>query len=204
MTYHRVGLLLIGYDKDNIQPALDNLEETLDYPVLLYIAVTSGIGFRTKLPHVVHTFELGESLTVTMNRAYKYLMGECEYVGWFHPDMRAQKNWLSSLVRGMRAEVGKLSAYNPLYSSGDEPEEFHGQEQCYIIRSKVLEEIGLFDERYIGIGGYEDWDMNNRLTSAGYGVLITKKSTVNHVGMETRKGRLHDEKHNYDLFHSLW
>jgi GT2 family glycosyltransferase len=66
--------------------------------------------------------------------------------------------------------------------------------------------VGLFDERFIKCGGYEDWDYNNRVLAEGYQVMITKGSVVWHPTMGTRKN--HDEsesgRKNAELYSQKW
>jgi hypothetical protein len=135
--------------------------------------------------------EPGESLANALNAAFRYWLDlGCEYIGWVHPDMRFDDaDWLAGLLHELRCwpRIGKVCAANTRDPS---PKGIiDGHEQCFLIRSSVLREIGLFDEGYVGIGGYEDWDMNQRVLNAGYRVVVTPRSKVFHEGMATRSRR---------------
>jgi GT2 family glycosyltransferase len=55
---------------------------------------------------------------------------------------------------------------------------------CLLVKRSVLNEIGLFDERF-GIGNYEDDDLCLRALQAGYSLRIVYDSFVHHVGHVT-------------------
>lgn len=148
------------------------------------------------------------SLTVALNTALRFLRDQgYDYIGWIHPDMRFEHaDWLAGLLHELQCwpRVGKACAANtrdPL------PEHMvDGQEQCYLVRTSVLDEIGLFDEGYVGIGGYEDWDMNRRILNAGYRVVVTPRAQVFHQGMATRERRdtTAEQVANAEYFERKW
>jgi hypothetical protein len=133
----------------------------------------------------------GISLATALNTCFRRLLSDgYEYIGWIHPDMRfGDPEWLTGLLHELRCwpKIGKVCAANTRDTLPGGM--IDGHEQCYLIRSSVLREIGLFDEGYVGIGGYEDWDMNMRVLNAGYRVVITPRSRVFHEGMATRSRR---------------
>lgn len=55
---------------------------------------------------------------------------------------------------------------------------------CLLVKRKVLDDIGLFDERY-GIGTCEDDDLCLRAAKKGYALMIALDSFVHHVGHAT-------------------
>ncbi|WP_333474281.1 glycosyltransferase [Paenibacillus gyeongsangnamensis] len=55
---------------------------------------------------------------------------------------------------------------------------------CLLVKRQVLNEIGLFDERY-GLGSYEDDDLCLRAIKQGYSLMIAEDSFVHHVGHAT-------------------
>lgn len=113
-----------------------------------------------------------------------------DFIGWIHPDMRfTDPGWLDGLLTEFRCwpNIGKACAAN--LRDPIPPTMIDAHEQCYLLRRLVLDEIGLFDEGYRGIGGYEDWDMNRRIINAGWRVVLTPRSLVYHVGMATRSQR---------------
>lgn len=210
MSANYVGILLITYnDSQELEYMLPTFEDTVDYPTYLHIIdegstddsvqiCTSWIDKCTNPKIIdVHLEQNGklESLTKAMNRGFRSIMArqECEYIGWAHGDMRFEwAGWLSGLVQAMSfPEVGKVSSYNTRdhgYAL-DTNMLYEGHEQCYLIKRGVLYQVGLFDEQYLGIGGYEDWDLNNRIRNDGFKTIITTNSQVYHAGMGTRGKR---------------
>ncbi|XEC93659.1 glycosyltransferase [Paenibacillus tarimensis] len=55
---------------------------------------------------------------------------------------------------------------------------------CLLVKKQVLDDIGLFDERY-GIGNCEDDDLCLRAVRKGYALMIALDSFVHHVGHAT-------------------
>ncbi len=152
-----------------------------------------------------------ESLTKTMNAGFRHIMSrqECNYIGWIHPDMEFREaSWLSELIDVLQAhpEIGKVCSYNTRDSWPMSEDLMEGQEQCYLIRRGILFKIGLFDEAFIGIGGYEDWDMNNRIRQEGFRVVIAPRSKVWHKGMATRERRdtTAEQIHNGGVYQRKW
>ncbi len=142
------------------------------------------------------------SLTRALNQGLTALLGDprVEFLAWIHNDMLFFRGWLEGLVSvARRPEIGKLAPWNV---SGDPSqytdewaarfmaehrEAFLPGNNCpWIMRREVVERVGLFDERFIKCGGWEDWDYNNRVLDAGYLVGTTGASVVWHEGMGTR------------------
>ena len=225
MSDKDVGLLLITKnDEENLRKMLPTLEATIDYPTYLCVADMcstddSPLVFidwfeRQSNPYIydaiVEYRPKDESLAKTMNVAFKHLMSrqECDYIGWIHSDMLFEEPWLKELVATLQTynEIGKICSFNTRDGQPNSDEIFDGQEQAYLIRRGTLFKIGLFDESFIGIGGYEDWDMNNRIKQEGLKVAITPKSKVWHKGMATRERRdtSAEQIHNAGVYQRKW
>jgi GT2 family glycosyltransferase len=224
-TDNYVGLLLITYnDSENLEKMLSSLETTVDYPSVLFVIdmgstdltlkiISDWVGQQTNsyiTDIVVESWSFLESLTKTMNHGYKYLMSrqECEYIGWVHPDAIYEPKWLSELVATLyvHPEIGKICSFNTRDGRPNFDEPRPGHEQIYLCRRGVLLKVGLFDERFVGIGGGEDMDMNYRLIQEGWKVAISPTSYVNHFGMGTRSKRDTSEEqvHNRQYFIKKW
>lgn len=227
MSDNYVGLFCITHnDIDNLRGMLISLEATIDYPTILYfVDLNSTDGSDEALINFANTYnneyikdvlvstqKLNHlpALTVTQNAGFKYLMSrqECSYIGWIHPDMIYGLEWLSELVATLKyhPEIGKICSFNSRDGRPEIDYIFEGQEQAYIIRREILFQIGLFDENFIGIGGREDWDMNNRIRREGLKVAITPKSVVLHKGMATREKRdtVSEQVYNARLYYKKW
>ena len=227
MSDKYVGLLLITYnDAENLDKALQSLFATIDYPTIIYcmdMGSTDGTIDLLKEfqeiavydnPYVVdvtiHYDKNLSSLTSTMNRGFKWLMArqECDYIGWIHPDAIYEPNWLSELVSTLNVhpEIGKICSHNTRDGLPNYVEPKPGHEQIYIIRRGVLLKVGLFDERFIGIGGAEDLDLNYRIIREGWKVAISPTSHVNHIAMGTRSKRdtSQEQLHNRTEFIKKW
>ncbi len=142
-------------------------------------------------------------LTVALNQGLRRLLADpgVRHVAWIHNDMLFFRGWLEGLVAVVeeRRDIGKLAPWNV---SGDPAryddawaarfmaahrEEFIPGNNCpWIMRRDVVERVGLFDERFVQCGGWEDWDYNNRVLDAGFLVGTTGASVVWHEGMGTR------------------
>lgn len=187
----KIGLVLIERDDDPD-----------DEPMRASLAETSG-EFE-----VLTVDGNTDSLCVSLNKGFDHFRRRgFDYIGWVHPDMRFDDSeWLTSLVSELRCwpKIGKVCAANTRDPLPDRL--IDGHEQCYIVRRLVLDEIGLFDEAYTGIGGYEDWDMNRRILNAGYRVCISPRARVYHAGMQTRSKRDTDDdaRQNASRFIEKW
>lgn len=58
---------------------------------------------------------------------------------------------------------------------------------CLLVKKKVLDEVGGFDERFVG-GSFEDDDLSLRVLQAGYQLKIALDSFVHHHGHTTFTG----------------
>jgi len=223
MSDKYVGLLLITFnDADNLEKMLPSLEATVDYPMCLTIcdigstdetiSIISNWKNKNNNIYDINVFlrERLESLTKTMNHGFKHLMSrqECDYIGWIHPDASYEEGWLSQLVSTLQEhpEIAKICSHNSRdgYSSLEAP--YPGHEQVYIIRRGILFKVGLFDEAFVGIGGFEDLDLNRRIIQEGWKVAIDPKSNVNHTGMGTRSKRdtSQEQMHNRGVYFNKW
>lgn len=226
MSDNYVGLLLITYnDEENLEKMLPTLEATLDYPTIVHVIDMGSTDCSVKI--IADWYELQtnsnlvdlsidrrhklESLSKTMNSGFKYLMSrqECNYVGWIHPDMEFREaSWLSELIDVLQtySDIGKVCSYNTRDSWPMSEDFMEGQEQCYLIKRGILFKVGLFDESFIGIGGYEDWDMNNRIKQEGFKVVIVPRSKVWHKGMATRERRdtTTEQIYNSEIYKKKW
>jgi GT2 family glycosyltransferase len=57
---------------------------------------------------------------------------------------------------------------------------------CFLIRSEVLENVGMFDERYFLY--YEDADLSERIKRAGYKIIYEPRAVLWHKNAESSGG----------------
>lgn len=216
----KVGLILLTYnDEEYLDDCLNTLCRTQTHPNFELAIYDMGSTDRTI--EIIESYAdlLDVQLFVTqdllplaetLNEGLDHfrVRHDIQYIGWIHPDMRFDDpRWLYALWNTLACypKVGKISAAN---TRDQLPAEMHpGHEQCFIIRKDIVNKVGLFDENFKGIGGYEDWDYNRRiLNHDGYKVMITPESKVYHVGMGTRSKRntTADQIANAEYYHKKW
>lgn len=77
---------------------------------------------------------------------------------------------------------------------------------CTVFRADLLDEVGLFDERFFP-GSGEDYDLNGRAYVAGYRMLATSRSWVWHWWSRSKDGReqaLPDARPAWNRLGELW
>ena len=105
--------------------------------------------------------------------------------------------------------IGKTDSMN--YSSRDNaPKEIDWISGCALmIRSSVLRETGLFNEKYFAY--YEDVDLSLRIKKAGYNLMLIPTSVIYHIGggssnttVKRKEGFQSPEVHYYNTRNHAW
>ena len=194
-----------------------------------------SVGFLLIVPHItVHTFQVIAPLINKISRGVKvavydddiipqpihlskilnlgidYLLEDeqVQYVSWIHDDMYFMHDWVNPLIqeieasRGLENPIAKIGPANPMLDH-DEPRQ--GNQNPWIMPRWIAEHYK-FDEVYIGIGGFEDWDLNSRLAKDGYRVWITTSTWVAHEDRGTRRytNWTKEELHNKRIYDQRW
>lgn len=196
---------------DDTKQSLKSLEDHTNIPYKLIVVDNASsdntVTYLTTNGYAVIANKEDTDGTVRLNQGLRYLLADpsVEYIGFIHNDMLYYPKWLERLLDHLNRTslIGKLSPES-LHEYGNHPdfpddpefpERFMAQNQniyypanaCpWIMPRKVVEEVGLFDEGFIRVGGYEDWDYNNRILQKGYQVMITRGSAVWHPMNGTR------------------
>lgn len=97
-----------------------------------------------------------------------------------------------------------------LINSADYPKEIDWISGCaFMIRTSLLNHIGLFNEKYFAY--YEDVDLSFRICDAGYKLMLIPSSLIYHIGggssntPEKRKeGYLSPDVHYYNTRNHIW
>jgi glycosyltransferase involved in cell wall biosynthesis len=156
---------------------------------------------------------------------------DAEFVVWLHADMKiVEQDWLEKMIeRFQKDDVGKLHPFNVGDGRADHGDEHPGNSCPWMIRTDLLKlvsdrrselsfktnsrhrtrpknELECFNEGYIGIGGYEDWDLNNVILDIGKSVLISPVTKIYHSGMGTRERRdtTFEQRYNASLYAHIW
>jgi glycosyltransferase involved in cell wall biosynthesis len=212
-----VGLVLLTWnDAENLRGCLESLSLT-DEPFDICVVdngstdgtldLLSVFGATRGEPSSMYTEhpDFPTSLAEALNIGFGHFMDrpDIDYVGWIHPDMTFDHpDWLGELrhMLDVHPDVAKVGAEELDPSPGVRA----GNSQCYLVRKWALERVGLFDERFRGVGGYEDWEHNARLLTVGR-VLIWPPARITHNAMGTR--RHHDTRadqlHNSQVYCEL-
>ena len=105
---------------------------------------------------------------------------------WFEPLVMAlEKDKKIGVIRPTQIGQGSYNPEKRKFGQGKiifDQKDYHGF--CYAIPKKVLDKVGLFDERFAP-AYCEDMDMWVRLTKAGYKMAKSFESTAEHVGGAT-------------------
>ncbi|MEC0171901.1 glycosyltransferase [Paenibacillus graminis] len=124
-------------------------------------------------------------------------------------DTIVTRNWLSNMLKALYSEesIGAVGcttnncsyrqqipvSYSSIESMHDFAKEHNHSNAkfwnerlklvgfCMLIKKKVVEEIGLLDERFFP-GNYEDDDYSLRIRKAGYKLLLCKDTFIHHFG----------------------
>ncbi len=212
---NKIGIILTTMNQLELtKNAIKSLIQNTDYPYELVIVdnnSTDGTQDWVKQQGFdIIEFKQDTSLTEALNVGIRFFLnketnGISYDIAWIHNDMIFYTGWLTALVTYLEEheECGRISSHNmrdPLDG------ERQGNELPFLIRGHVLKKIGLFDEKFIGIGGVEDWDINRRIIQDNFTVMITPESRVFHTGMATRKLRDTDAEAQYNMgvYFSKW
>ncbi len=207
-----IGIMLFTKNQlDDTKKTLDSLEKSANVPYKLVIvdnASTDGtVDYLENQGYQVIANKETTDGTVRLNQGLRYLLSDPDipYIVFIHNDMLFYAKWLERLLDHLKRNrlIGKLAAES-LHMYGqhpDFPDDPDFPERCmtqnqnvyypgnacpWIMPREVIEEVGWFDEGFIQVGGFEDWDQNNRILQKGYLVLITKGSAVWHPMNGTR------------------
>ncbi len=168
-------------------------------------------------------------LSIALNVGINNLKNQgAKYICWIHADMKfPQENWIDVLVDRLERdpEIGKIAPDDVKW--GNQPERV-GNNCPHVVSVEMYERVAeqrrkvhgdecdkcslkntcplWFCEKFIGIGGYEDWDLNAIIMDVGKKVIITPESKVDHEGMGTRQRRdtTGEAKHNAGVYCSRY
>ena len=229
-----VGIFMTTYNMLAMtRLAVKSLQDSLvGYPYHLLIMdhrSTDGTKEWAEAEGIAYLADAHEnSLAAALNQAVHYFIDGnfpgIEFISFVHNDMTFYPGWLESIVRfshdtGIK---GKISSENPRmmgFKKEDEagvvrkmretPIWTHrpGNECPSTFSVELFTKDGIFfDEHFLGIGGYEDWDYNRVALQHGYQVVILNNSLVWHDSMGTRKhlDQSKEGQHNASYYLQKW
>jgi GT2 family glycosyltransferase len=144
-------------------------------------------------------------------------ISDAPYACLLNNDTKVTNNWLENMVK-IAEVIPRIGIVSPT-SNESFPEDTENTEEIYIelaaadgfcmlIKHKVIEKIGFFDEIF-GMGMWEEIDYSRRVYQAGFICVRAKNALVYHYGnksfglLEKRnKKRLY--KRNRKIFYSRW
>lgn len=156
------------------------------------------------------------SLAVCLNDGMTAFLRNMQinYICHIHPDMEfPEVGWSQKMVECMQKDstIGKLAVR--IAGADDGAGDGPGNQCPWMMHRSTLEKLiekdgYVFDEKYIGIGGYEDWDLARRLVNMNYKVWITNDTRVKHTGAGTRFGEgrntNREMSHNAAYYQQKW
>jgi len=149
---------------------------------------------------------------------------ECDYIGTVHNDMIFYEGWLDLMIQFIK-ETGHTGKFAPdnahhkglselealewMEEARNRPEwKYHSGNECpWLCTADIFRKDNLyFDENYVGIGGYDDWDFNKTLIDAGHSVIIIEDAWIWHEQMGTRKhlDTNNDARANAAYYYNKW
>lgn len=127
-----------------------------------------------------------------MNTGLELANPNADYYCFLNNDTVATPNWLDEMLKVfVNQEVGLVV---PTFTGGNNRQSIEwntGREVeyvydpfkimgvCMVIPKKIIEKVGKWDESF-SLGGEEDYDMNIRISNAGYQLAIARKSFIYH------------------------
>lgn len=209
---NRVGIILTTFNKlDLTKDCLKSLVQNTDDYDLVVVDCMSDDGTREWIQEQgidLITFDERVGVSTSINAGIRHFFEketeELHYdICWIHNDMTFFPGWLDGLKNYLEEhpDCGRVASHN---MRDPMDEERPGNELPFLIRGHCFKSIGMFDERYLGACGYDDWDFNNRLLENNWSVMITPESRVYHIGAATRAGMCTEEweQHNANLYYS--
>ena len=217
---------MIGYfiwcwnDQEWLPECLGSFRRTTDDVFLVGIsngASDNSVRYLEQFCDLTITMMGRYSIAQCVNLGYQKLYDAgAAYMGFIHPDMRfVQDGWVEPLKDALDTypQIAKISPQN---TREDIPEQwllkkliYPGAEAGQLMQRRIWSDIGPYDEQYIGCGGYEDWDMQQRIVEKGLACCMHSESKVWHAHAGTRMKVNEGERNeqwalNQQVYHNRW
>ena len=153
-----------------------------------------------------------------VNQGFKLASGDLIVVA--NSDILVSSNWREVVeeIFNENPKVGtvhfRMQNYEEEFFLGFETWPKGKEKWChgsfYVIKRKVLDEVGYYDEAF-GLGGYDDYDLWMRIRKAGYSTAYTNRSAFKHKHSSTAlaldirdKDRQERDYRNREYFKKKW
>lgn len=157
-----------------------------------------------------------KSLAVCLNDGMTSFLrnNQIDFICHIHPDMEfPETGWMNKMIDCMKKDLSIAKLGVRLAGQDDGAGDGPGNQCPWMMRRAHLEQIikedgAVFDEGYVGIGGYEDWDLARRIVNRGWKVWITNDTRVKHIGAGTRfavgRNTNPEMQHNAHYYQRKW
>jgi len=211
---------IILVDNASTDDSLLKLKE--EFPYVQFIQASNNLGFtggnnvgikKALELNYEYVLLLNNDVFVDLNFLYllvNYLdfnqdVGATQPIIYHHPDRYKIWNGGGKVNR----VIGKIDSCQ-YHNSENFPKEIDWISGCaFMVRTSVLNQVGLFNEKYFAY--YEDVDLSFRIREAGYKLMLIPSSVIYHIGggssntPEKRKeGYLSPEVHYYNTRNHIW
>lgn len=211
---------IILVDNASTDDSLQKLKD--EFPQIKFIHSSHNLGFaggnnigikNALLLNYEYVMLLNNDVFVDSNYLYhliNYLdfhsnVGAVQPLIYNHPDRN--KIWNGG---GKFHRISGNTDSSKLILSNDKPLEIDWISGCaFMIRTSVLKQIGLFNEKYFAY--YEDVDLSFRIRKLGYNLILIPSSVIYHIGggssntpEKRREGYLSPDVHYYNTRNHIW
>jgi len=176
-----------------IEEFLDNIE----VPSYAELIIVNAGGEPVKNDKITKLISLKENKSFSNSFNKGIMSANGDYIVIINIDcLPTPKNWLWQMIRLMIGTGASIISPTYTYPSPElykhvvikEEDDYYKVSFypaiCWLIKKSVIEEIGLFDERF-SYGCYEDNDYCKRVINNGGKILVNKNLKFKHYGGET-------------------
>lgn len=152
-----------------------------------------GGGFLASTSDIYVKNKENRGFTIAANQGIK--LSSAPYICIANNDIKVSPNWIKVTEELFEkypkaATVHfKMVGYDDPFNLGVDEWETGKERWChgsfFVIRRKVIEELGPYDESY-GMGGFDDWDMQHRYRHlGGWSTVYTNRAAFQHADSST-------------------
>lgn len=197
-----VSIIIVNWNgRKLLEDCLNSIMEKTDHPNFRVIVVDNGSTdnsvemVRNKFPTVeliINERNLGFAKANNQGIKYAFKMGSNYFLLLNNDTKITQKEWLKKLVESMTHPKTGILGCKILYPDGSPHQHLSDHKTevntikgaVFLIKTEVVERIGLFDEKFSPAYG-EEGDYCARAKAAGFKVMYGPSVTIIHQGEAT-------------------